>query len=285
MPSTRQKLKDKTTKLTQPNREKPEASPLLVETDNRFCEVEVALIKTNPDQPRKHFNEETLKELAQSIEQKGVLQPIIIQKKEDDSIYLVAGERRLRAAKLAGLTKIPAILNQGNAAEIAIIENLQRENLNPVEEADALDRMIKHHGYSQEQLAKVIGKSKSTVSEVLSLSRLPEKVKDEVRRAELNHQYPRRLLVEVAKQKTPDKMQSLFDKIKSDDLKSDQIRGITKNPTERKRRERLAIVLDKAKIFNKALKNLNLSSFEDNDKVKIIKELENIKGSIIEILS
>ena len=97
----------------------------------------VNVIRTIPDQPRKTFNEESLSELADSVKQKGVLQPVIIKNDLEGNIYLVAGERRLRAARLAGLREIPAMVTKGNPAEIALIENIQREDLNPVEEAEA----------------------------------------------------------------------------------------------------------------------------------------------------
>ena len=148
-------------------------------------EIPLGRIQPNPYQPRKYFDETALSELAESIKANGVIQPIVIRQDKDNELYLVAGERRLKAAQLAGLESIPAILTEGNPIEISLIENLQRENLKPVEEAEALEKMIKEFSYTQEQLASVIGKARSTVTEILSLNKLPEPVKDECRRADI----------------------------------------------------------------------------------------------------
>ena len=220
MPTARDKLASKTTKLaTTPERLEDHPANLNNYQDGSFFHVDVDLILPNPDQPREFFDEKSLNELAASIKKKGVLQPVIIRKTDDAQIFLVAGERRLKAAKIAGLEKIPAIITKGNPAEIALIENLQREDLKPIEEAEALGRMIEEHGYTQETLVQVLGKAQSTISEVLSLNRLPESIKDEVRQT---NAFPRRLLVEIAKQKTPDKMLALFTAAKGGNLKSDQ---------------------------------------------------------------
>ena len=113
--------------------------------ESAFYNVDIELIKPNPHQPRKFFDPDSLAELAQSIKEKGVLQPVIIRKDKTGQIHLVAGERRLRAAKNAGLEKIPAILTSGNPMEISLIENLQRDNLRPIEEAEALGRMMEEY--------------------------------------------------------------------------------------------------------------------------------------------
>ena len=133
MSTTREKLAKKTSKLAQP-REEHEGHPADLNDfqEGAFYQINVDLILPNPDQPRKFFDQERLAELSESIKQKGVLQPIIIRRSEDVQVYLVAGERRWRAAKIAELEKIPAILTKGNPAEIALIENLQRENLSPI---------------------------------------------------------------------------------------------------------------------------------------------------------
>ena len=212
MPTARDKLATKKTKLAAaPERLEDHPANLNNYQDGSFYHVDVDLILPNPDQPRKFFDEQALNELATSIKKKGVLQPVIIRKADDGQIFLVAGERRLKAAKIAGLENIPAIITKGNPAEIALIENLQREDLKPIEEAEALGRMIEEHGYTQEKLVQVLGKAKSTISEIVSLNRLPDSIKEEVRRAEL---FPRRLLVEIAKQDTQEKMVTLFASVK-----------------------------------------------------------------------
>lgn len=149
----------------------------------KIVEVNLSEIHPNPDQPRKTFDEARLRELAASIERQGLLQPIIVQKRagSDGGYLLVAGERRFRAHQLLEKVTIPAILTEGNPDEIALIENIQREDLNPLEEAEALERMMDRYHYTQEELGQVIGKAQNTVSETLQLNTLPPFIKDEYR--------------------------------------------------------------------------------------------------------
>ena len=153
----------------------------------KIVEISLSDIHPNPDQPRKTFDEVKLQELAWSIERQGLLQPIIVQKRVGDhaSYLLVAGERRFRAHHLLQKATIPAIITEGNPDEIALIENLQREDLNPLEEAEALERMMDRYHYTQEELGKVIGKAQNTVSEVLRLNTLPAVIKDEYRTSDI----------------------------------------------------------------------------------------------------
>lgn len=238
------------------------------------------MIIPDPNQPRKYFDPDSLKELSTSISQKGVLQPVIIRKQPNGKIYLVAGERRYRAAKMAGLERIPAILTKGNPMEIAMIENLQRENLRPVEEAEALGRMADEYGYTHEQLAFTIGKARSTITETLSLNRLPEEIKEECRHADI---YPRRLLVEVAKQEDVDRMRVLFRKIKASGLSSTQVREITrkkagKGPTP------AATALQKISGLHKCLQALDLSTATDDEATKVLAGLHELRELIDQML-
>lgn len=145
--------------------------------------ISIEKIIAGPFQPRKHFQEEEIKNLALSIQKQGILQPLIVrQKKDEEGLYeIIAGERRWRAAHLAGLKELPVIIkNIGNkeGLEIALIENIQRENLSPLEEADAYIKLIEELGYTQEALAEVVGKSRSHISNIIRLLYLPEKVKN-----------------------------------------------------------------------------------------------------------
>lgn len=141
----------------------------------------VEKIQPNPNNPRHRFAEENLEELALSIREKGLLQPLVVRAIADSDRYqIVAGERRWRAAQLAQLHDLPVIVKQlsdSEALEIAIIENVQREDLNPVEEAEGFQRLMEEFRYTQEQLSKVIGKSRSHVANTLRLTNLPDKVK------------------------------------------------------------------------------------------------------------
>lgn len=250
--------------------------------ESRVINLNLDQIITDPDQPRKFFDPESLAELSISIHQKGVLQPILIRKDQEGKIYLVAGERRLRAAKMAGLEKIPAILTKGNPLEIAIIENLQRDNLKPIEEAEALGRMIDQYSYIQEQLALVIGKAQSTISETLSLNRLPDSIKNEARNSE---KYSRRTLVEIAKQKTPEAMIELFNLVREGNLRSGQIREITRKREKSRHRTPVFIALEKTSNLENYLAKLDLNTIEDNEKIQLITSLERLKSSIERIIN
>lgn len=144
-------------------------------------EIFVSAVQPNRYQPRKEFNIDALRELAESIKVYGILQPVIVRKLGVDSYELIAGERRLRASKIAGLEKIPAIIRNytdTESSEISIIENIQRQDLNAIEEAQAYDRLIRDFGLTQEQIGERIGRSASYVANILRLLKLTPKVKE-----------------------------------------------------------------------------------------------------------
>jgi len=143
-------------------------------------EIELDKIEANPNQPRKYFDDELIKELSNSIKEHGVFQPIILKKTEDKYI-IVSGERRYKAAIQAELKKIPAVIRNytdAKIAEISLVENLQREDLSPIEEANAYDLIIKNYNLTQNELAKRVGKSRSHITNILGLLRLPEVIKE-----------------------------------------------------------------------------------------------------------
>ena len=149
-------------------------------TNEEIIEIKLDDLRPNPYQPRKVFNDEALFELSESIKEHGVFQPIIV-KKSIKGYEIIAGERRVRASKMAGLTKIPAIirnLDDEQMMEIALLENLQRENLNAIEEANAYKSMIENLSLTQDSLAKRVGKSRSHITNILGLLRLPKEVQD-----------------------------------------------------------------------------------------------------------
>lgn len=161
--------------------------------------IRIADVEPRSDQPRKTFTHESLEQLADSIGQFGVLQPIIVRESQllAGTYEIIAGERRWRAAKMAGLSEIPAVILEGDdlkAAQVAVIENVQRENLNAVEEAMAYDVLIDRYGLTQEQVAKQVGKSRSAVTNMLRLLDLPEEVLELLKNGDLTAGHARALL-------------------------------------------------------------------------------------------
>ncbi len=160
-------------------------------------ELNVELIKARPGQPRTRFDEEGMQELVNSVREHGVLQPILVRPVGEDMYEVVAGERRLRAARIAGLERIPVVvrdMGDREASELALIENLQREDLNPVEEAVAFREMMERFGYTQEKLAERIGKSRSYVANALRLLNLCSEVLSMVEKGELTAGHARSIL-------------------------------------------------------------------------------------------
>ena len=162
----------------------------------RIVEVELSKIASNPDQPRKTFSDESINELAATIEEFGLLQPIILRKAEDGNYIIVAGERRWRACQSLAWASMDAIVIDGkNADEIAIVENMQRENLKPLEEAEAVETLIKKHDYTQEDAARILGKSRSSITELLGLLRLQEAIRIESRTFDI----PKSILLSISR--------------------------------------------------------------------------------------
>ena len=159
-------------------------------------EVKISDIVPCSFQPRTEFDREALESLAQSIKEKGVLQPLLVRKK-NDKYEIIAGERRWRAAQLAGLNEVPVIvkdLNDSETLEIALIENLQRENLSAIEEAEGLNCLMNEYAYTQEVIGKVIGKSRSYIANTLRLLGLPEEIKQQVKENKLSAGHARALI-------------------------------------------------------------------------------------------
>lgn len=174
----------------------PETRREAGEGDSKAVEIIIDEIAANPYQPRSNMNDGSLEELKESISEKGVLQPVIVRRKSG-RFELVAGERRLRAAKLAKLTSIPAVIravSDSEALEIALVENLQREDLNPIDEARGYKELINRFNLTQEQLAKKLARDRSTIANVLRLLNLPEQVKGALEEGRITMGHARALL-------------------------------------------------------------------------------------------
>ena len=259
-------------------------SMAFADKEGRLFRLAITSIKANPNQPRKFFDLHKLSELATSIRDKGVLQPILVREEkaqEDVQFIIVAGERRFRAAKEAGLIDIPAIITTGDPDEIAIIENLQRDNLKPVEEAEGLAQLMVTHGYNQEKLGEVVGKAKSTISEILSLTKLPSAIRDEVRSSELS----KMILIEIAKQDTEEAMLELYKQIKKNGLKGYAVRDLTRNRKERSMNAPLEIALRKFKDLKKTVKKLEPSDIGEAGKQELLQVLDEINKLMNSLLN
>lgn len=189
----------------------------LEETGSKILEIELSSIKPNPNQPRKTFDPDALMDLSNSIKTQGVLQPILVEEIAEGVYVIVAGERRYRAARMAGLTKIPCIVRSFSdlqRMEISLIENIQRENLNPVEEARAFSYLLTQAGIKQEELAQRVGKGRSTITNSLRLLNLPEKMLEGLEKGYITSGHARALL----SVENPADQEILFSRIISEDM-------------------------------------------------------------------
>ena len=164
---------------------------------DQLREIDIDRVLPNSQQPRKNFDEDGLNELADSIREHGVVQPVVVRALDDGFFQLIAGERRWRASQRAGLSRIPAVIREAgehDALEIALIENLQREDLNPIEEAQAYERLIVDFGMTQEEVARRVGKNRATISNMLRLLRLPSEVQQWLRENRISTGHAKALL-------------------------------------------------------------------------------------------
>lgn len=170
-------------------------------------EIEIAKISPNPHQPRFYFDEIKLQELADSIKEHGIIQPIVVSKKADESFEIIAGERRFQAAKLAGLSKVPVVVRnvtEQQKLELAIIENIQRHDLNPVEEARSYQKLIDDFDLNQEEAAQKLGKSRSTVANKLRILNLPAEIQKALMESKITEGHAKAIMAieNIEKQKT-----------------------------------------------------------------------------------
>ena len=197
-------------------------------TTDEIVELPVDELRPNPYQPRKVFDLEKLNELANSIKEHGIFQPIIVKKSSIKGYEIIAGERRVKACRIAGITKIPAIVRSftdEEMMEIALLENLQRENLNSIEEATAYKNLIEAMHVTQEELAKRLGKSRSHITNMLGLLNLPDEVKDMISKDQISMSHARVL----SKMEDKDEIINLANKIVNDNLNVRDIEEVSKN--------------------------------------------------------
>ncbi len=253
--------------------------------------VKLLDIEPNRDQPRKQFDEDALAELSDSIAQHGVLQPLLVRPMPDGGYQLVAGERRWRASRMAGLTEVPVVirdLTDSQVAELALVENLQRENLNPLEEANGYKELSDKFGYTQEKISEIVGKSRPSIANALRLLNLPEDVQEMVSNGSLSMGHARAIL-----SLTDDKMKADLAKlVVANDLSVRETERIARNmvkeaPQKSKAKKRnpyydeaelaLSEVLGrKVKITKSSKKGaLEIEFFDDADLKKLLKIFDN----------
>lgn len=192
--------------------EQPPAPPAETHATQGLAEIPISQIQPNPYQPRKTFNEASIEELARSVREHGIVQPLVVTR-AGDKYKLIAGERRFRAAQKAGLTTVPALIKEmmqeGDALQIALIENIQREDLNPIEEALAYHQLHDEFQLTQEEISKRVGKERSTVANFLRLLKLPDPVKKLLASGQLSMGHARALLAI----ESPRKQEQLADRV------------------------------------------------------------------------
>lgn len=229
-------------------------------------------LQPNPQQPRRFMDPEALEELTESVRQRGILQPIIV-KRDGDRYLIMAGERRYRAARAAGLTVVPAIVRDDDANEIALIENLQREDLTALEEAEGLGAMVARYGYTHQTLAQLLHKSRPYVSNTLVLTRLPAEVKAEL------HRYPgvsREILMTIARQESETEMLKLWRRVKLANISVHKFRESRRERTTSRARE----VMAAARRINRKLRDFEAGSLEDEERQKLTRVLRRTRKRV-----
>jgi ParB family chromosome partitioning protein len=178
----------------------------------KLYDLPIIDLKPDPNQPRKSIDPQALEELVASIQTHGIIQPLLFRvDAESPYLILVAGERRFKAAQLAGLLTVPGIFVEGNPSEIALVENLLRQDLTAIEEAEALQRLKEQQQYTDEQLSGVIGKARTTISDIMLINRLPLEIRDECRGEQ---KISKNVLIEIARKKQVRGMQTAYEKYK-----------------------------------------------------------------------
>jgi ParB family chromosome partitioning protein len=248
----------------------------------KLYEVPVSDLKPDENQPRKHMDPLELAGLKESINMQGLLQPIIFRKDGKDGLTIVSGERRYAAYKELGRKKIQGMFTDGDPMEIALIENLVREDLTPVAKAEALKKLQKERKYEQKELATMFGKSESTISEILSLNNLPAKIKKECIG---DHKYALRRLKRIATQKNAKKMQKMFNEYKKQLNKTAEDRKTGTRSSIQVEMKRLNTTRQRLIKFKDKWNDRDKSKGWDSKEKKEIKaELLNLRNLIDEIL-
>ena len=247
----------------------------------KLYDINLKDLLSDPNQPRKVIEPQALEELTASLTRHGVLVPILFRVEtgeigghpdfpQQPVLYVVAGERRCAAARKPGLTHIPALLVEGNDSEIALVENLLRQDLTPVEEAEALQRLIEEEKYTQEQLGTMIGRARTTINESLSLNRLPKQIRDDCRG---DRKLTKSALVEIARKKQDRSMVKAYNT-----LKAKQEQG--RKPRQKKDPNEPQTLFDMMDKTMTKIRTVDRSAWTDEDKTNFRTALASLKTGI-----
>jgi ParB family chromosome partitioning protein len=245
-----------------------------IEDESKIETISLELITKNPYQPREEFDTEALSELAESIKEKGVIQPILVRMVED-KYEIIAGERRYLAAKMANLKSIPAVVrnvSDKESAEIALIENLQRKDLNPIEEAFAYKNLMEKFLYTQEDVAKKVGKDRATVANTLRLLNLPKEVIEMLKKNEISAGHARAILSlkdEISQKELAKNIKEKKISVREAEEKAKQNKDIYEY---KKYEKKLKSIFDKASIKHKKNKGIIEIEFKDENELNNILE-------------
>ncbi|MBQ8062972.1 MAG: ParB/RepB/Spo0J family partition protein [Clostridia bacterium] len=249
-------------------------SDIAREPSSEASTLRLTQIEPNKEQPRKTFDQKALQELAKSIEANGVLQPMLVRPMEDGSYQLVAGERRWRASRMAGLTEVPVIIREMSdeqAMQISLIENLQREDLNPIEEAEGLQLLISRYSLTQEEAASRVGRSRPAIANSIRLLGLPEEVRELTRNGDISAGHARALLALG----NADEMVSAAAQIKKEELSVRDVERLVKDKQDAKKGKSRA---KKAKARDSYYDEVELAMTEAIGRKVTVKLRPNAKG-------
>lgn len=222
----------------------------------KLYQISIVDFKPDPNQPRKVIDPETLAELVASIAKFGIIQPLLFRAGEQGFVYIVAGERRYQAAQQVGLLVLPAIFVEGNYAEIALVENLQRQDITSVEEAEALQRLMNEQNYTQEQLGGIVGKARTTVRDIITINRLPQAIRDECRG---DRTVSRQTLIDIARKKQERGMITAYNAYR---VKQQKVKG----ERQKKDPNDSVAALEIAQKVGMKIGNLDTSAWTDDDR-------------------
>ena len=239
----------------------------------KLYDLPIIDLKPDPNQPRKSMDLQALEDLAASVRLKGIIQPILFRVEVDNPyLLIVAGERRHKAAQMADLLIIPGICTEGNPSEIALVENLQRQDITCIEEAEALKRLMDEEKYTQDQLAVVIGKPRATINDSISLTKLPQDIRDECRG---DRTVSKKKLVEIARKKQQRAMSTAYAKYKEELQK--ELAGVTKT------REKLSASAAHCQTLYKGREKLDktdITDWSDADLLAANEAINSLKESL-----